>query len=506
MYIRKSNISFITFIITFFSFNLMSVNVFGTEHPPLPSEVANTVNSKWLARDFNDLDSYITNLYSSFPNYIPAILASSFHDFIYEGHLSDAMQKFNQVKQWVEQNPGVVSEDFISQMFVLEWMLQSEIDMYERYDVNESELQPDPNAVRDLCEEVPFPPIDVLEYCDFAMSQIWTDPNWAYRKKITIQNTNVDSDLNNFPLYVKISSDPNIGAHAQADGDDIRFTLADGVTLLNHEEEAFSITSGSATGHFWVKVPTIYSSHTTDIYMYYGNPNANNMEDVENVWDSSFNLVHHFGENSWNGTSGEVRDSTSNAFNGTRVGDATTTSNGKIGRGGIFDGNDYVSSGDVNLSNNFTLSFWVLHDTDLTEMSSAWYGYPVIKQSADFCVGWQGWTDGWSISFQDSNDTRVFADSTDQYATANTWYHIVGVYDGSYLRIYKNSSQVRAVQKGNYSLYHDGVHVYSGYQWDGLIDELRISNTSRSLAWIKFEYHNQSESDNELTWAFEETK
>jgi len=52
--------------------------------------------------------------------------------------------------------------------------------------------------------------------------------------------------LSNFPLYIKIDSDPNIGAYAQADGDDIRFTLADGVTQIPYEKESFGIVSGSA--------------------------------------------------------------------------------------------------------------------------------------------------------------------------------------------------------------------------------------------------------------------
>ncbi len=119
-------------------------------------------------------------------------------------------------------------------------------------------------------------------------------------------------------------------------------------------------------------------------------------------------------------------------------------------------------------------------------------------------MGWQGWTDGWSISFQDSTDSRVFADSFDQYINADTWYHVVGVYDGYYLRIYKNSSLVRQAATGSFTLYHDGVHVYSGYQWNGLLDEVRISRTSRSADWIKFEYRNMNESDNELTWDAEE--
>jgi len=119
------------------------------------------------------------------------------------------------------------------------------------------------------------------------------------------------------------------------------------------------------------------------------------------------------------------------------VGDATTVSNGKIGRGGTFDGDDYVSSGDATVSGSFTLSFWATNNNTLEEESSAWYGFPVVKQSYDFYMGWQGWTDGWSLSFQDSTDTRKFTDSTDKYVTADTWYYIVGTYDGTNLKIYR---------------------------------------------------------------------
>ncbi|MBN2182777.1 MAG: DUF2341 domain-containing protein, partial [Sedimentisphaerales bacterium] len=143
-------------------------------------------------------------------------------------------------------------------------------------------------------------------------------------------------DLTDLPLYVKISSDADIGAHAQSDGDDIRFTLADGVTVIPHETESFSIDSGDATGHFWVKVPTINSSSTTDIYIYYGNSEASNGDDPNNVWDDNYLGVWHLSEDSWDGTSGEVKDSTSNGNHGTAAGDANTVSAGKIGRAGDF--------------------------------------------------------------------------------------------------------------------------------------------------------------------------
>jgi hypothetical protein len=68
-----------------------------------------------------------------------------------------------------------------------------------------------------------------------------TTKNRVFRQKMS---------MTDFPLYVKISADTDIGAHAQADGDDIRFTLADGITVIPHETESFSTNSGSATGHF----------------------------------------------------------------------------------------------------------------------------------------------------------------------------------------------------------------------------------------------------------------
>ena len=63
----------------------------------------------------------------------------------------------------------------------------------------------------------------------------WYDPSWKYRKAITIDHTKVSADQTNFPVYVDLSSDPDLAAHAQADGDDILFTGSDGVTKLDHD-------------------------------------------------------------------------------------------------------------------------------------------------------------------------------------------------------------------------------------------------------------------------------
>ena len=50
------------------------------------------------------------------------------------------------------------------------------------------------------------------------------------------------------------------------------------------------------TSIVWVKVPEISSTDTTIIYMYYGNPNATDNQDTENVWDSNYMGVWHLKE------------------------------------------------------------------------------------------------------------------------------------------------------------------------------------------------------------------
>ncbi len=46
----------------------------------------------------------------------------------------------------------------------------------------------------------------------------------------------------------------------------------------------------------------------------------------------------HMEEASWAGVAGEVKDTSGSGNDGTAVGTATTTPDGKIGRGGLFDG------------------------------------------------------------------------------------------------------------------------------------------------------------------------
>ena len=73
-------------------------------------------------------------------------------------------------------------------------------------------------------------------------------------------------------------------ANAQADGDDILFTLSDETTKIPHEIEFFDSGNGELVA--WVNVTSVSASVDTDIYMYYGNAAVGSQQDVPNVWDS----------------------------------------------------------------------------------------------------------------------------------------------------------------------------------------------------------------------------
>lgn len=99
-------------LMTLLLLTIFSGNTTYSDDPPTPIEVANTVSNLWINSDFGALTSYITNLYSAHSNYVPAILASSFHDVIFRGRLSDATNKLYRVQSLISAAPENYSDPF----------------------------------------------------------------------------------------------------------------------------------------------------------------------------------------------------------------------------------------------------------------------------------------------------------------------------------------------------------------------------------------------------------
>jgi hypothetical protein len=356
---------------------------------------------------------------------------------------------------------------------------------------------------------------------------------FGYRRQITIADNmtpaSCGSDLSNFPILIDTtnwaSADKNTlrtvtnGGHvAHAKGYDIIFRAFDGKNQLDHEIESYDGSTGTLVA--WVRIPTLAYNAATTIYMYYGNagitlPTAN----PAGVWGTSYKGVWHLKE-SGNGTAGEYKDSSQYANDGQggrgnslyipmRVA-------GQIGYGQNFNNSDGkydlvdVGNNDSVLDipgNQITLEAWVQHN--VTPPGHLNYGI----------LNHKGWNFGYSLLMR--ADTYGCPEplcvhfnlgeldhflGTATTLTAGMWHHVVATYDGSLMRVFIDGAQdsnTLSKTAGITAPSPPEDHVWIGHgdqptdvgwsaEWEGQIDEVRISNVARDLCWIQTEYNNQT--------------
>jgi len=331
----------------------------------------------------------------------------------------------------------------------------------------------------------------------FAITSNWYDTNWRYRKKIEMDHTNVENEnLSNFPVLISLSSDTDLASDAIDNGGDILFTASDGATKLSHEIENFVGDNGQLV--VWVKVPTLYDNENTVIYMYYGNSAASNQENVEGVWNDNFVAVWHLKEDP-SGTVPQMKDSTSNNNDGTTQGSMTSDDSvqAKIGKGLDFDGsNDRVdrsSTSSLQIADYITVEAWFKRDGTSNN------GKILYKRSGET---------GFGIGFSPGNNKFQFGTGKTGFGSlasvsdvgTTDYVYGVGVYDnGVGRKIYLNgglngSDSVTNQLGSNTQTLTIGFRMgaLSEEYWDGIIDEVRISNVARSSSWISTSYNNQN--------------
>ena len=327
---------------------------------------------------------------------------------------------------------------------------------------------------------------------------------WQYKKKLTIDHTKIDADLVDFPVLVKLTSSNFDFSKAKSDGSDIRFLASDDTTLLSYEREKHDSTNQEA--EYWVKVPSVSSASDTTFYIYYDNPVADDGANSTDVWDSNYMAVYHLSES---GTAIR-KDSTSNGNNGTPKG-GVTGSEGKIDGANSFDGsNDYIQ-----VANSSSLNASAITISALVKINAWSYGGIVAKGGGN--------SNGFLTRAHASNHVfqwDTFDGSRDVMMSGNTqlnlgqFYHFVATYEPNLAsgnqKIFLNgtidgsgtytgglTSTTQPVYIGKY-VGPSGNNEY----FNGLIDEVRISNIARSAAWIKASYN--SENDTLLTYGAEE--
>ncbi len=339
--------------------------------------------------------------------------------------------------------------------------------------------------------------------------------SYQYRKSITISNTNISSTLTDFPLYIKITNDSNIGSAARNDGHDILFTDSSN-SPLPYERESWSGGGGSsANGSFWVKTTLNADNNTSTndtIYVYYGYSNSTDNQDVadgnNDVWNSNFAGVWHLAESATDEqvVSNKHIDSTINAKYGNQNGNAQTT--GKISYGQAFDGVDdnVTMSSAAYSSRDITVTWWSKCGVVTPTAEGL---FDINRGATDRLFGYHwsiGGQNGIYIDYRDTSASTHNVRILDSSITQSDWHYFAAIWNETArtLTIYKDGIAQSASMVSSPTI-PSGTDTRIGIgavanEGNVSIDEFRISSTSLSSAWIRFEYENMSSATNELTF------
>ena len=352
--------------------------------------------------------------------------------------------------------------------------------------------------------------------------------------KVAITYTGVP--LTWFSVTVTLSSTQMVKVFTELTSDDNRFKIAftdtDGDWQLYGEIELWDTANQKVIIHVSRADWEISDIENTDFYMYYDKDHADNTDYIgdkglagrdgprENVWDDNFIMVQHNADE----TTSTITDSTRNNNDGTKKGAGEPASAaGKVGLAQDFDGTDnYIDVG--KLASLFD---------DANSVATFEY---ICKPDASATKPYVFWTSNYM------DEHAQFRGFMDDAANANliTFLVNIGKWPLNYSYIYSSATaisdgtwyQVSAVLNlgtlANSLIYVDGAVkvtstatagtppvVYPSlnsnfriagdatYNFDGIIDEIRISNIARTAGWIKATYN--SLWDTLLTYGDEET-
>ena len=377
-----------------------------------------------------------------------------------------------------------------------------------------------------------------------------SDPNWlsgwAKHIQITIDASDVGESLTNFPILVYLSASSGrfnddvttVFDELQSDANrkKIAVTTADGISECYVEIERWNDSAEQAW--LWVNVPSISNTTDTDLYLYYDSSQPDNTVYVgdkgslaaQTVWDTSFKGVWHLNEDP-SGTAPQMNDSTSNVHNGTTYGSMTSGNQilGQIDGSLELDGmNDYIqtTSNDLQTLENFTLSVWFKVDSTTSPQHIIWEG-PSTQN---------GWGDGsgnplshelhLTICKFDANDTLNFFYGYEEsggvwipaveinisFTDTTNWNHAAVVMTGAgtspFAELFLNgvSQGTDTGTQTNRSAWDTNLRFgrpgSNQRYFTGSIDEIRIIDTTKTVAWINATY--ESERDDLLDYQSEE--
>ena len=333
----------------------------------------------------------------------------------------------------------------------------------------------------------------------------WWDSSWQYKVKLTLDTTLLSANVtNDHVVLVDINSlQSAFWAHANSDGNDVRFLDSAETTQLTFHFEDFNSVAQRA--YAWVKVTDTFDSATDgSIYMYYGNSAAANAENRSGTYPSDYERIYHFGQ----------RDSN------TSVLDSTGNNNGSLSNFGfdnndgwktaqIFNGiqcdgvNDSISLNNLDdlgmVAASGTIMFWWKPDvgilsthSDLNSLFDSSNPGTVMLLRDDI-QGSMGMFRGTGVTpaYFTMKDVGVFTWSN------VIWYQVVGRWNGTDMNLFFNGVDQNYATQGTFTMGANPLKFCSNgagtsLYIDAKFDELKFFGSALSLNEIVLLYNSEA--------------
>jgi biopolymer transport protein ExbB len=326
----------------------------------------------------------------------------------------------------------------------------------------------------------------------------WWDETYRSRIKISIDNV-AGGEVVDFPVMIQLDAAILDGYDkASLDGADLRFVDGDGQTVLPHEIERWD-TAGQSFA--WVRVPRIDAGSSEDhLWLYYGNPDAGDIQAPAEVWEG-FAGVYHFRE-------GAIALDSVGMNDGAVVGEVGGEPNGRIAGALALSGTGNIALAGVGQFSAYagdkrTVEVWF-------RTNNAGHQH-VLSQELD-CRGYGIEMGLPGQMFQGRFFTSVgnctgiaeyYVATGNDVLTDGEWHYAALVIDRPLLlmALLVDGSMV-ATSPINLaaSAVSDQAWIGSAFndqdRFNGSIDEVRVSTSSRSGTWIAAQYRSMR---NELT-------
>lgn len=325
-------------------------------------------------------------------------------------------------------------------------------------------------------------------------------PLTARRIVLTIASGKVTADLDNFPVFVELRNVPDLMTKLDTSRNlSFRQRSGDTLTSLPFELQTYDPATGTLTA--WVRVPKIAMAQDTVFELLYGRTEVKVAEDKAAVWAGEYLSVFHFDTPVAGATS--ILNSANAAQHGTPSGNLNESDRGmaKLGTGLNFDGNSEVITFPNPLSGDVpsTFSAWVKQrdtgDNDIILQlganmdNQARILYSRLDNTAQ-AVG--------SNLFNDQHLTATsIEDSTAGWNLVHWVYsaqtgatYVDGALATNGTVTYNAAANTAAGGMASIANAPTGFGANPGAKAE--LDEIRISQKPRPIAWIAAEFANQS--------------